>query len=261
MSSIPTCDNVTALILTRNEEPNIGRTLGQLSWIVRIVVVDSFSSDRTVEIAENFPNTEVVQREFDNHTNQWNFGLMETGIDTEWVLSLDADYFLPEEVGGEISRILQGGSHTDGYRLHFHYAIEGKPIRSGIYPPVIALFRKSKGRYEQDGHTQKLKLNGKIEDLKHRALHDDRKSMKRWLQSQYHYALLEAEKLSKTERTDLTQPDKLRLKRKWAPLLVWIYCIFWRSGWRDGPAGWKYAFQRMIAETLLQYCLIEKKSE
>ncbi len=260
MSSIPLCDNLTALILTWNEVPNIDRTLSRLTWVGRIVVVDSFSSDRTPEIASSYPNTEVYQREFDDHTSQWNYGLQQTGMDTEWVLSLDADYYLPEDVSKEITRKIEEAG-ADGYRLHFRYAINGKPIRSGIYPPVIALFRREKGIYEQDGHTQKLKLSGTVADLQHRALHDDRKPMKRWLTSQYNYASLEAEKLLGSEQASLSRQDKLRLKRKWTPFLVWIYCIFGRSGWRDGAAGAQYAFQRMIAEALLQYCLIEKKSE
>lgn len=261
MSSIPRCDNVTALVLTWNEEPNIDRTLSRLAWVARIVIVDSHSTDRTTQIAQQYPNAEVFYREFDAHTSQWNFGLHQTEIDTDWVLSLDADYYLPDEVCREIAEIINGENSADGYRLHFRYAINGKPIQSGIYPPVIALFRREKGVYRQDGHTQKLRLDGSVGDLRHTALHDDRKPMKRWLTSQYNYASLEAEKLLGAPKDSLSRQDKLRLKRKWTPFLVWMYCIFGRSGWRDGAAGSQYALQRMIAEALLQYCLIEKKSE
>ena len=80
------------IILTYNEAPNIARALGGLSWAKEIVVVDSFSEDETVEIATSFPQVRVVQRAFDCHRNQWEFGLKETGISTPWVLALDADY-------------------------------------------------------------------------------------------------------------------------------------------------------------------------
>src|SRR5436853_2457479 len=82
-------DSITPLILTYNEAANIGRTLEQLRWARDIVVVDSFSDDETVEIAGSFPHVRVFQRKFDNHGAQWNFGLSETGIATEWVLALD----------------------------------------------------------------------------------------------------------------------------------------------------------------------------
>ena len=89
--------NITPLILTYNEAPNIGRTLEQLRWARDIVVVDSFSNDETLEIVSRFPQVRIYQREFDSHEKQWNFGLKETGISLEWVLALDADYVLTEE--------------------------------------------------------------------------------------------------------------------------------------------------------------------
>ena len=85
-------EQITPLILTYNEAPNIGRTLENLSWARDVVVVDSFSDDETLEIAASFPNVRVVQRVFDSHRNQWEFGLRETEIQTPWVLALDADY-------------------------------------------------------------------------------------------------------------------------------------------------------------------------
>src|SRR5882672_10665373 len=104
-------DNITPLILTFNEAPNIGRTLEKLRWARDIVVVDSFSDDDTVEIAKSFPPVRLYQREFDSHQNQWNFGLRETGITTPWVLALDADYVLTDEFIGEL-KLLQPDTPT-----------------------------------------------------------------------------------------------------------------------------------------------------
>ena len=95
-------DNITPLILTFNEAPNIGRTLEQLRWARDIVVVDSFSDDATLEIVSTFPQARVFQREFDSFAGQCNFGLSETEIQTEWVLSLDADYLLTPEMIEEL---------------------------------------------------------------------------------------------------------------------------------------------------------------
>src|ERR1044071_5039777 len=154
-------ERITPLILTYNEAPNIGRVLGGLHWAREIVVVDSFSDDETVTIAASFPNVRVIQREFDCHRNQWEFGLKETGISTPWVLALDADYVMTEEFVAELRKLQPGAV---GYRASFIYCINGKKLRSGIYPPVTVLYRREAARYVQDGHTQRVALDGAIED-------------------------------------------------------------------------------------------------
>src|ERR1041385_9186314 len=111
-------DQITPLILTYNEAPNIARSLGALRWAREIVVVDSFSDDDTVAIASSFPNVRVVQRVFDNHRNQWEFGLKETGISTPWVLALHADYVVSGELVAEIEN-LKPADQTAAYRASF----------------------------------------------------------------------------------------------------------------------------------------------
>src|SRR5215510_6475714 len=108
-------DQITPLILTYNEAPNIARVLQGLNWAEEIVVVDSFSDDETVQIATSFPNVRVVQRAFDCHRNQWEFGLKETGITTPWVLALDADYVVTDELISEL-KTLDLDTETAGYR-------------------------------------------------------------------------------------------------------------------------------------------------
>jgi glycosyltransferase involved in cell wall biosynthesis len=96
-------ESITPLILTYNEAPNIGRILQRLTWAKRIVVIDSYSTDETLEILRSFPHVEVYQREFDTAANQDNFGLDQ--ITTEWALSLDADYLLTDELIEEIKNL------------------------------------------------------------------------------------------------------------------------------------------------------------
>src|SRR5689334_21318342 len=187
-------DQITPLILTYNEAPNIARSLGALSWAKDIVVVDSFSEDDTITLAKLIPRVRVFQRAFDCHRNQWEFGLKETGIATPWVLALDADYVLSAEVIAELKN-LTPDAQTAGYRANFVYCIKGKKLRSGIYPPVTVLYRREAATYVQDGHTQRVALEGTIEDLHAPIFHDDRKSLKRWLNSQAKYTELEAQKL------------------------------------------------------------------
>lgn len=246
---------VTAIILTNNEEANIQRTLKCLDFCQQIIVVDSFSSDKTIDIIYSFPNTSIVQREFDNHTNQWEFARNQ--VKTEWVLALDADYQISPLQVNEIEEIIKSKTSINGFYSNVEYAIDGKVIKSGIYPPVCILYRRRYGVYKQDGHTQRLKVNGQTLFLKNPLIHDDRKDFKRWLGSQVNYAKLEVKKLT-SPHLKLSDKDKLRLRFKITPILVFFYCILVQQGWRDGIEGWKYAFQRLIAEIFLQYYLLDE---
>src|SRR3954463_1933604 len=116
-------DRITPLILTRDEEANIGRTLGQLAWAREVVVVDSMSSDDTVKIAEQFPNVRVVTRAFDSHAEQWNFGVAQ--IATDWVLTLDADYFVPGSFVRELAS-LSPPPDLGGHGSAVFYALRGR---------------------------------------------------------------------------------------------------------------------------------------
>ena len=249
-------EKITPLILTYNEAPNIGRTLEQLRWAHDIVVVDSFSSDDTLAIISGFPQARVYRREFDSHENQWNFGLKQTGIESEWVLGLDADYILTPDFVDEL-KTLQPESQTQGYRAAFSYCINGRELRSGIYPPVTALYRRKVGNYTQDGHTHKLVLDGHVENFRSRIMHDDRKPLSRWLEAQSRYTRLEALKLQNTSYAELAWTDKIRRWRIVAPPAMLFYCLVVRLGVLDGWAGFYYAFQRALAEMMLSLYLMD----
>jgi glycosyltransferase involved in cell wall biosynthesis len=249
-------ENITPLILTFNEAPNIGRTLAQLRWARQIVVVDSFSEDETVEIASSFPNVRVVQRKFDDHGAQWSFGLNQTGIPTEWVLALDADYILTSKYVEELKALVPA-PQTNGFQARFTYCINGRPLRSGVYPPVTVLYRRAFAAYSQDGHTHRLKLAGEVETMQSPILHDDRKPLERWFESQQRYMALEAKKILASDPGGLGRADRIRRWRVIAPVAVLIYCLLIRGGVLDGWAGFYYAGQRMLAELLLSLYLIE----
>lgn len=249
---------ITPLILTYNEEPNIDRTLNQLTWAKEIIVVDSFSTDETLEILKSYDNIRIFQRSFDSHTNQWNYGLEH--INSDWVLSMDADYILREEFLKEIESITVD-SLADGYFVSFKYCVFGKPLRQTILPPRQCLFRKNKGIYIDDGHTQLLKNEGKITHLKSYIYHDDRKSLSRWLWAQDRYMILEVKKISNSPSSELSIGDRIRKKIIFAPFIIFIYCLIFKGGIFDGWHGCYYAFQRMFAEILLSLRLIESRLE
>ncbi|MBN8564790.1 MAG: glycosyltransferase family 2 protein [Leptolyngbya sp. UWPOB_LEPTO1] len=247
-------DAITPVILTYNEADNIDRTLQRLKWAKRIIVVDSYSQDETLQILAKYPQVELFQRSFDTHANQWNYGLEQ--VQTEWVLSLDADYCLSEELTAEMAA-LSTDSEFDSYFLPFKYCVFGKPLRKTLLPPREALFRKSKAVYVDDGHTQLLKAEGCSSVLNGPIYHDDRKSFSRWLWAQDRYALLEVQKLLTTPQSDLSFGDRIRQTKVLAPLVVLLYCLILHQGLFDGWRGWFYAFQRVLAEMILSARLIE----
>src|SRR5215469_1156659 len=96
-------EDITPIVITFNEEANIARTLDRLTWARRIVVIDSGSTDATLEIIRSYPQVEVVHRPFDEFASQCNFGIAQ--VTTNWVLSLDADYELSDVLISELHRL------------------------------------------------------------------------------------------------------------------------------------------------------------
>lgn len=248
---------ITPLILTYNEAPNIARTLDALRWAEQVVVVDSGSADGTLQIVAGFPNARAFARPFDDHATQWNFGLIETGIETDWVLALDADYGIGSAFIDELRR-LEPLDEVNGYRASFVYCMDGVPLRGSLYPPVTVLFRRRAARYVQDGHTQRLALDGQVHDLVTPLRHDDRKPLQHWLQSQARYMRLEADKLATTPWSRLDAIDRLRRLRVLAPPVVFLYCLFGKGLIFDGRAGLLYALQRATAEMVLSLTLLRE---
>ncbi len=251
-------DEITVLILTFNEEANIGRTLDAVAWAKRIVVVDSGSGDATAAIVARSPRAELVVRAFDTHDAQWNFGLGLCAGHGDWVLALDADYELSAALSDEL-RSLVPVERVAGYRAFFRYCIFGKPLRGSLYPPVVALYRKSRAHYVQVGHTHRIVVDGEIADLAHPILHDDRKPVARWLASQQRYARLEADHLLATPPAKLRRTDRLRRMGWPAPIAVFFYTLVAKRCLLDGWPGWLYVLQRVLAETMIALEIVDRR--
>lgn len=250
-------NQITPVILTYNEAPNIGRVLDRLSWAERIVVVDSFSTDETLDILSRYDSVVVHQRKLNSHAEQWSFAISETGIETDWVLALDADYALTDEVIKELEGLSLDGT-VSGYRAFFLYCVFGKPLRGTLYPPVTILYRRENAHYIQDGHTQRIVIEGEVEDMLSPILHDDRKPLSSWLQAQDRYMNLEADIISNSAYGELGFNDRVRKFIFIAPALTFFYCLFIKLGVLDGWRGLYYATQRALAELILSLKLIER---
>lgn len=251
---MPFTDSITPLIITYNEAPNIGRTLAQLRWAKRVIILDSYSTDNTLEIARGYANVEILQRPFDTFAGQLNYGLAQ--INSLWALTLDADYFITEELIQELHGLTEDAPFNS-YFISFKFCIFGKPLTSTILPARDALFRRDQATFVEDGHAQKLSIKGPAGHLKGFIHHDDRKEFSRWLWAQSKYMPIETEKLSTTPLAQLSFPDRVRKKKRYLPLMVIVFtqtrakCLF------DGWIGWHYSLQRAVAEALLAMHLIE----
>jgi glycosyltransferase involved in cell wall biosynthesis len=249
-------DAITPVILTFNEAPNIGRTLEKLRWARRVVVVDSLSTDETLAIVAMFPNAQVFVRPINSLADQWNFAVHKTGIETEWVLRLDADYIVQDDFIAELAA-LKPADDIGAYRVKFSYCIHGILLRGSLYPTDYKLFRRRAVTFYQDGHTDRQRFSGKGEPLNGHILHDDRKPISRWLWAQDRYMAAEAKKLSEAPLSGLDLMDRLRRRRLLGPLIVFFYCLFWKGLILDGRAGLYYTLQRTISEMILALNLLD----
>ena len=107
----------------------------------------------------------VFHREFDTHGNQWRYATQETGISTNWILRLDADYEVTEALKTELSR-LDANAAVDAYRISFDYAIFGRKLISSLYPANTILLRKGKFSVADKGHTEVWTVQGPVKNLR-----------------------------------------------------------------------------------------------
>jgi glycosyltransferase involved in cell wall biosynthesis len=241
--------DLSAVILTKDEEANVGRCLEKLRWVPKVLVLDSGSKDGTERIAKSFPNVEWATRPFDTHAKQWNHAC--DLAKTEWVLCLDADYILSDGIIREISD-LRPGPEVCSYAARFVYCIEGKPLRGTLYPTKPVLLRWKRCRFEDEGHTQVPRVESKTATLANIIYHDDRKSLERWTANQREYARREVDFLFGPEpKEGWSVADRLRRWGWLMPILVPIYTLFVKGVVLDGKEGREYVRQRFIAEKFI----------
>lgn len=253
---------LTALLITFNEIANIRRTLASLAWVPQLLVIDSGSDDGTLDILHAHPGATVLQRRFDSFAAQCNFGL--SRINSEWVLSLDADYGVPPALAAAMPALLTRADREGlaGYSLPFRYCIDGQPLRGSLLPPRTCLYRTRSGTYHNEGHGHRVRIAGAVAPLggSLAILHDDRKPLERWLASQQRYLRIEARTLLATPTAQLSAADRLRRDTPLAPLAALLFCLLLRGGLLDGSAGLTYALQRAYAELLLLLLLREERA-
>lgn len=249
-------EDITPVILTLNEAPNLPRCLERLAWAREVIVLDSFSTDDTPRMASERRNVRLAQRAFDDHTSQWNHAVSLAA--TPWVLTLDADYILPGQFQAELEK-LNPADDDAAWAADFRYCIMGHALRGSLYPPRPVLFRRDRCHYVPDGHTQKLEVRGPTRRLASVIHHDDRKPLASWFLAQVRYAELEAEHLLTIPVARLNRADRIRRGMVAAPALVFLHTLLVKGLILDGWPGWYYVMQRTLAEIVLALQLVHRR--
>ena len=182
---------LSVIIITKNEEENIRDCLETVKWADEIIIVDSFSRDKTVEIAKEYTG-KIFQKEWMGYGKQKNFALEK--VTGDWVLNIDADERVTKELAQEIKEAIQEKEY-DGYYIPNKAYFLGKWIRhSGWYPDYhLRLFKKGKGRFNERIVHEAVQIAGKKDYLKGSIEHFTAKSIGEYLKRMDKYAKLTIE--------------------------------------------------------------------
>lgn len=251
---------LTTIILTKNEERHIARAIDSVAGISdRIVIVDSGSTDRTIEIARK-KGTQVLENPWVNYATQFNWAIGELPSDTQWVLRLDADEFVTAELAREIAARLSAiGEEVGGINVSRRMCFLGCPIRwGGVFPiRVVRLFRYGRGRVENRWMDEHILIDDATTDFRGEIIDDNRNSLTWWTEKHNSYAsrevvdllALEYDLFKQETVADLTGGGQAGVKR-WLKekvyarlplgmraLIYFLYRFVIRLGFLDGRKG------------------------
>lgn len=241
---------LTAVILTKNEEKNLPRCLDSVAWADEIILVDDESTDKTVKIAKKAGVT-VYERQLDDFCSQRNFAL--TKVKTPWVLFIDADEEVTPDLAEEIKQAVKSNDF-DGYRFPRKNIIFGKWIEhSGWYPDgQLHLFKKNKGKYVEKVHEQVV-TDGKVGELSKVLVHNNYQSIDQYLEKMFRYTTLEAEN-QLANGYEFVWPDLIK-----KPLSEFLRRFFAEEGFRDGVHGLALSLLQAFSELVVYLKIWEKE--
>lgn len=268
---------LTVVILTLNEEIHIKRCINNvLGWADKIVVLDSGSGDKTVEIAKSLGVT-VCYRKFDNYSAQRNYAINELDFENEWMFFLDADELLSIELKEEISSMLlnENLSGVNGFYINRKFFFLGKWIaHGGLYPAwFLRLFKPKFAKCEREIN-EHITVEGVTEKLKNTFTDDNLNSFGSWLIKHNKYADFESTQFNNTDvKSDLfgNQSERKQWVRQniWnkflppliRPFFYFVYSYFFRLGFLDGKIGFIYHFmQGLVYRFMIDVKYIERKN-
>ena len=250
--------DITAIILTKNEEVNIGDCIESIKMVVkRIVVIDSYSTDKTIEIAKKY-GVEVYQHPFENYSKQYNYGVEVANIKTIWTLRIDADERFTPDSARELEELCNANIKTNvnGIILRFKKNFLGKDLyHGGVYPwKKMNCYKTKYGSIENRNMDEHIILSsGKTIEMKQDCLHFDFKNLEYFINKHNWYSSRETvdyfenlEKKKSKSELDFKTWLKMRVYYK-LPLgmrahVYYIYRYYILGGFLDGKPGKIYAF-------------------
>jgi len=258
---------ISVLILTLNEEQNLLGCLESVKWSDDVVVFDSFSTDRTVEIARA-AGARVVQRQFDNYASQRNASLKEVQFNNPWVLVLDADERIPRELKEELERTVSRASRDMTlFRVRRKDMFFGQWLRhSSGYPTWFPRLLRPGNVWVEREINEEYHTDGQIGVLREHIIHHPfNKGIFLWLDRHNRYSTMEAEVLSREARERIRwfgvfnrdpvvrrkNLKQLAFRLPCRSLLVFIYLFFVRFGFLDGTPGYHFCRLRMTYEYMI----------
>lgn len=259
--------DLSVIILTKDEELHIRRCIENVLPIAKeIFIIDSFSTDKTLEIVKEYPIVKVLQNKWvNNYAYQFNWGLENAPITGKWVLRLDADEYLLPELIEELKQVLPKTSdNINGFVINRRHIFMDKWMKGGIYPvKLLRIFRYGKGCCEQRLMDEHIQLNGgETIDLKNDFCDHNLNNLSWFCHKHVNYAVREAADLLDIElgitgaaETDNSKAistqaiNKRKKKHSYArkPLFLrstayFLYRYFIKGGWRDGKEGFIFTF-------------------
>jgi glycosyltransferase involved in cell wall biosynthesis len=264
---------ISILILTLNEEMNLPACLESVKWSDDIVVLDSYSADKTAEIAENF-GSRIVKREFDNWSAHQNWAMENIPFKYEWVFYLDADERMPNVLKDEIVSIAT--KKTNGVKAYYcgrrNYFM-GHWIKHAMPPGnIMRFFKPQHIRFERLVNPVPI-INGKHGYLTNYFDHYNfSKGITEWIDKHNKYSLLEAKEGIKLKRSragsfqDIFSNDKsirrkalkeLSFRLPFRPIVKFIYLYFIKFGFLDAKPGFTYC----ILQSIYEYMIVLKMRE
>lgn len=261
---------ISVVVPTFNEQLNLVDCLASVcGWARDVIVLDSYSTDKTLEIAQRF-GARVIQHAWEGPARQFNWALENVDFRSEWVMILAADERVPADLQEEIAMIIAGGGNGhDGYYLNRRFIFYGKWIKHCAWYPSwdIRLFKHRLGRYECREVHEHVILNGRAGYCKHDLLHEDMADMTDWIAKHNHYASAEAEEnyrtlqgLSRSElarsffggpierKRAITDRIRIRLPVPVRSVLLFFYMYFIRLGFLDGAHGFHFCAMHAFFE-------------
>jgi glycosyltransferase involved in cell wall biosynthesis len=245
---------LTTITLTQNSSRTIEKCLESIKWCKNIVIIDSNSTDNTLQICKKYTD-KIYQHSFENYGEQLNWALAQ--INNEWVLVVDSDEEVSEKLRDEIIRIsdLRFRVSEDGYYIPRKTNFLGKWIyHSGWYPDyVLRLFKKEGTKYKKRKLGSSPVIEGKKGYLKNEFLHYPYANLKHYLEKSKRYALLSAEQMKEEGRRSTIFGILFK------PTFKFIKDYFFRRGFLDGKQGViictlsaRYVFMRYVTLRQIQ---------